>query len=98
LLCLRSFFIDSTGDLDPQSMINTETLHFPFKQGNVSMTHWANSLVSWPSYLPGWQNWYCPVSTIKSEEWNAIGIAHCINLFLVNPSKNESLLLTTCYF
>ena len=86
------------GNPDPTDFINAETNRIPFKNTQVALADWASSFRSWPSDLPGWRSWYQRVSAAKSGEWDNLSIAHCINLSLTNPSKNEPLLAASCYF
>jgi hypothetical protein len=68
------------GDLDPLPFINAETLCIPFRKYNVFMVYWVNSFRPWPSDIPSWRDWYRRISVDKFDEWDNLGIAHCINL------------------
>jgi hypothetical protein len=93
-----SFYLGPMGDPDPSYLIEAETLCILFRCANVSMTHWTGSFRSWPSPLLGWWDWYCRMVSAKSKDWEDLGISHCLNLSLVEPSKNESMFSAACYF
>ena len=85
------------GSEDPIAFINAETNRIPFKNHIASANDWQHSFRSWPSHIAGWRDWYRRVSAAKAQEWEELGIGHCINLSLADMEKNESLLASASY-
>ena len=85
------------GSEDPIAFINAETNRIPFKNHIASANDWQHSFRSWPSHIAGWRDWYRRVSAAKAQEWEELGIGHCINLSLADMEKNETLLASASY-
>lgn len=86
------------GDPDLTIFISAETNKIPFKESKPEFNHWPNVFRSWPSKFDEWEDWFKRISAAKRSSWKRMGIEQCLQLFLANMPKNESLLSATTYF
>jgi hypothetical protein len=51
--------------------------------------------------IAGWRNWYKRIlndDSPKTQNWDNLRISHCLELFLAETPKNESLLIAASHF
>jgi hypothetical protein len=63
---------------------------------------WRDAFKNWPlPPIAGWRNWYKRIlddDSVKTNNWDSLRIAQCLELSLAETPKNESLLIAACYF
>jgi hypothetical protein len=90
------------GISDPREFIAAESQRIPFKAALSKPSLWQDALKNW--LLPpiaGWRNWYKRVladNSAKTQSWDSLRIAQCLELSLAETLKNEDLLIAACHF
>jgi hypothetical protein len=63
---------------------------------------WQDAFKNWPlPPIAGWRNWYKRVladNSVKTQTWDSLRIAQCLELSLAETPKNEDLLIAACHF
>jgi hypothetical protein len=63
---------------------------------------WQDAFKNWPlTPIAGWRNWYKRIledKSVKTNNWDSLRIAQCLELSLAETPKNESLLIAACHF
>jgi hypothetical protein len=96
-----SYFLGPVGISDPLEFIEAESQRIPFKASLVKPHQWQDSFKNWPlPPIAGWRNWYKRIldDGSKTNNWDTLGIAHCLELSLAETPKNENLLIAACHF
>ena len=83
-------------NLDPTSIINSETGKIPLKASNMT-SDWSLAFRSWPNIIPGWMNWFRRVAGVYRADWEQYDISQCLNLSLFIV-KNEPMLKSASFF
>jgi hypothetical protein len=90
------------GVSDPREFITAESQRIPFKAGLTKPPLWQDAFKNWPlPPIAGWKNWYQRVLADKSartQNWDTLRIAQCLELSLAENPKNEDLLIAACHF
>jgi hypothetical protein len=90
------------GVSDPREFIAAESQRIPFKAALTQPSLWQDAFKNWP--LPpivGWRNWYKRIladNSAKTQTWDTLQIAQCLELSLAETPKNEDLLIAACHF
>jgi hypothetical protein len=87
---------------DPREFIETESQRIPFKAALSKPSLWHDAFKNWPlPPIAGWRNWYKRVlvdNSAKTQTWDSLRIAQCLELSLAETLKNEDLLIAACHF
>jgi hypothetical protein len=90
------------GVSDPHEFIAAESQRIPFKAALTKSSLWQDAFKNWPSPpIAGWRNWYKRVladNSVKTQIWDTLRIAQCLELSLAETPKNEDLLIAACHF
>jgi hypothetical protein len=96
-----SYFLGHVAISDPSDFIAAESQRIPFKTSLSKPHEWQDAFTNWP--LPpivGWRNWYKRMldnDSPKTNNWDSLRIAHCLELSLAETPKNESLLIAASH-
>jgi hypothetical protein len=97
-----SYFLGPVGIPDPREFIAAESQRIPFKAALSKPSLWQDAFKNWPlPPIAGWRNWYKRVladNSAKTQTWDRLRIAHCLELSLAETPKNEDLLIAACHF
>jgi hypothetical protein len=97
-----SYFLGPVGVSDPREFIAAESQRIPFKAALTKPPLWQDAFKNWP--LPpivGWRNWYIRIladKSIRTQNWDTLRIAQCLELSLAETPKNEDLMIAACHF
>jgi hypothetical protein len=97
-----TYLLGPGGTTDPLEFIEAESQRIPFKAALSRPHEWQDAIKTWP--LPpivGWRNWYKRIledDSAKTDNWDNLHIAQCLELSLAKTPKNESLLIAACHF
>jgi hypothetical protein len=90
------------GNSDPRDFIAAESQRIPFKVALSAPPRWQDAFKNWPlPPIAGWKNWYRSILANKSartQNWDTLRIAQCLELSLAETPKNEDLLIAACHF
>jgi hypothetical protein len=90
------------GVSDPREFIAAESQKIPFKAALTKPSLWQDAFKNWPLHpIAGWRNWYKRVladNSVKTQTWDTLWIAQCLELSLAETPKNEDLLIAACHF
>jgi hypothetical protein len=97
-----SYFLGPVGISDPYEFIAAESQRIPFKTSLSKPREWQDAFKNWPlPPIAGWRNWYKRMlddDSPKTNNWDSLRIAHCLELSLAETPKNESLLIAASHF
>jgi hypothetical protein len=97
-----SYFLGLVGISDPYEFIAAKSQRIPFKAALSKPSLWQDAFKNWPlSPIAGWRNWYKRVladNSAKTQTWDSLRIAQCLELSLAETTKNEDLLIVACHF
>jgi hypothetical protein len=97
-----SYFLGLVGISDPSDFIAAESQRIPFKTSLSKPHEWQDAFKNWPlPPIAGWRNWYKRMlddDSPKTNNWDSLCIAHCLELSLAETPKNENLLIAACHF
>jgi hypothetical protein len=97
-----SYFLGPMGISDPREFIAAESQRIPFKAALSKPSLWQDVFKNWPlPPIAGWRNWYKRVladNSAKTQTWDSLRIAQCLELSLAETPKNEDLLIAACHF
>jgi hypothetical protein len=97
-----SYLLGPVGIFDPSEFIAAESHRIPFKASLSKPHEWEDAFKNWPlPPIAGWRNWYKRMlddDSPKTNNWDNLRIAHCLELSLAETPKNENLLITACHF
>jgi hypothetical protein len=83
------------GTPDPREFIVAESQRIPFKAALSKPSLWQDAFKNWPlPPIAGWRNWYKRVladNSAKTQTWDSLRIAKCLELSLAETPKNEEL-------
>jgi hypothetical protein len=90
------------GVSDPREFIAAESPRIPFKAALTKPPLWQDAFKNWPlPPIAGWRNWNKRVlvdNSIRTQNWDTLRIAQCLELSLDETPKNEDLLIAACHF
>jgi hypothetical protein len=90
------------GTSDPLEFIEAESQRIPFKSALSKPHDWQDTFKDWPlPPIAGWRNWYkrmLDADSVKTNNWDSLRIAQCLELSLAGTPKNENLLIAACHF
>jgi hypothetical protein len=90
------------GVSDPREFIAAESQRIPFKAALTEPSLWQDAFKNWPlPPITGWRNWYKRIladNSVKTQTWDTLRIAQCLELSLAETPKNEDLLIAACHF
>jgi hypothetical protein len=90
------------GTSDPREFIAAESQRISFKAALTTPPQWQDAFKNWPlPPIAGWKNWYQRILVDKSartQNWETLRIAQCLELSLAETPKNEDLLIAACHF
>jgi hypothetical protein len=83
------------GIFDPREFIAAESQRIPFKAALSKPSLWQDAFKNWPlPPIADWKNWYKRVladNSAKTQTWDSLCIAQCLELSLAETPKNEVL-------
>jgi hypothetical protein len=90
------------GVSDPHDFIAAESQRIPFKAALTKPSLWQDAFKNWPlPPIAGWRTWYKRVladKSVKTQTWDTLRIAQCLELSLAETPKNEDLLIAAFHF
>jgi hypothetical protein len=90
------------GTSDPRDFIAAESQRIPFKAALSTPPQWQDAFKNWPlPPIAGWKNWYQRIladQSARTQNWDTLHIAQCLELSLAETPKNEDLLIAACHF
>jgi hypothetical protein len=97
-----SYLLGPVGISDLSEFIAAESQRIPFKTSLSKPHEWQDAFKNWPlPPIAGWRNWYKRMlddDSPKTNNWDSLRIAHCLELSLAETPKNESLLIAASHF
>jgi hypothetical protein len=96
-----SYFLGPVGISDPREFIVAESQRVPFKAALTKPFLWQDAFKNWPlPPIAGWRNCYKRVladNSVKTQTWESLHIAQCLELSLAETPENEDLLIAACH-
>jgi hypothetical protein len=97
-----SYFLSPVGISDPREFIAAESQRIRSKAALSKPSLWQEAFKNWPlPPIAGWRNCYKRVladNSAKTQTWDSLRIAQCLELSLAETPKNEDLLIAACHF